>query len=211
MWLKFFEKFNLSVRLGLYSKSEELKFNLDINDQDIKQLQVILKEKNIACFVYKLSTNLYHFEFDSVPTINYNSNSPEFDSNCEDDEVANFTSEEEKKIYLANSELFIVDGLKTHLYNNHDALVTSIQDELKLVKSRYSNLVGRTIRATIPFDINSQNELDVLSITVPIADINGYYLEFLDLMKIQNGYLIKFKLEAYNLQVQKRRSPTIIS
>ncbi len=199
IWLSFLEKFNLVVYLdtNYNPKCNEISFEHHVLDNDIIELDNILRQKDLAFLIYKTGPNLYLFESNEISVINYNSNSPEFNPN-EAVDLSRFESEDEKRIYLDNSALFVDElGNNTQLFENHNAIAESLRSELKFVSARYSKLVGRKIRVQIPFDIQSQVQLDILSLTVPLVDRNNYYLKFYTLKKLEIGYLVMLSLESY--------------
>jgi hypothetical protein len=209
IWSKFLQRFNLFVSLTP-SISDELSFDLAINDADVNVLIAILTKKQVKKFhINQKAVNLYLIEFDEIPILNgsskENSSNPMGEEELDADEYNLFTSEETKKIFIANSPLFKTNGNLTNFYHNYNAMVVAIEVELAQVKFQYPKLIGRKIRKVLPYSITTKEELDVLSMTVPLFDINHFYIQFYGLTPVKEGTLVKFSLEAYNLQAPRTR------
>jgi hypothetical protein len=209
IWSKFLQRFNLFVSLTP-SISDELSFDLAINDADVQVLIAILTKKQVKKFhINQKAVNLYLIEFDEIPILNgsskENSSNPIGEEDLDEDEYNLFTSEETKKIFIANSPLFKTKGNLTKFYHNYNAMVVALELELAQVKFQYPKLIGRKIRKVLPYSITTKEELDVLSMTVPLFDINHFYIQFYGLTPVKDGTLVKFSLEAYNLQAPRTR------
>jgi hypothetical protein len=216
IWSLFLQRFNLFVSLTP-SIVDELSFDLAINDANVKILVGILNKKNVKKFhINQKADNLYLVEFDTIPILNGSSkensaNPIEGDDDDKDDvelteeECGLFSTEETKKIFIANSPLFKVNGNLTEFYHNYNALVVALEVELAQVKFQYPKLIGRKIRKVLPYNITTKEELDLLSMTVPLYDANFFFLKFYAITPVKDGTLVKFSLGAHTLQAPRAR------
>jgi hypothetical protein len=205
VWVRFLERFNLFVSLTP-NIVDELSFEMSINEADVKTLTSILQKKEVKkYYIDCLADNLYSFEFDEIPILNGSSKENAINPIEADEEDYNyFSSEETKKSFIANSPLFNDKG-PTALSMNYYSMVQAIELELKEVKFQYPKLVGRKIRTVLPCNVTTKEQLDILSMTVPLFDINHFYLQFYSITPVKFGTRVKFSLEAYNLQAPRAR------
>jgi hypothetical protein len=206
VWAKFLERFNLFVYLTP-NTTNELSFDMSISETDVNTLKLILQKKDVKKFYIDcLADNLYSIEFDEIPILNGSSKENSNNPIEEDDEDYNYFSSPETKLsFIANSPLFNINNSLTPLAANHYSMVQALEGELKEVRYQYPKLVGRKIRTILPCNITTKEQLDLLSMTVPLYDINHFYIQFYSVTPVKFGTRVKFSLEAYNLQAPRTK------